>query len=53
MAKLNAEPPVAVSPSLLENISITVLTQFSLGMEEWTDFFLESIKPTVSLSRLE
>ena len=53
MANWNAEP-VAVSPSLLENISIhPVPNQFSLGMEEWTKFFFESIEPTLSqLERL-
>ena len=53
MANWNAEP-VAVSPSLFENISIhPVPNQFSLAMEEWTKFFFESIEPTLSqLERL-
>ena len=42
---------VVVSPLLLENITIhPVSSRFSLGMEEWTDADLESLKRSLSAS---
>ena len=45
---------VVVSPSLLENLDIhPVSLEFSLGMEEWTDTYLESIERTLSESGID
>lgn len=45
---------VVVSPSLLENLDIhPVSLDFSLGMEEWTDVYLESIERTLSDSGID
>ena len=45
---------VVVSPSLLENLDIhSVSLEFSLGMEEWTDTYLESIERTLSDSGID
>ena len=45
---------VVVSPSLLKNLVIHPVSQeFTLGMEEWTDSYLESIERTLSDSRID
>ena len=43
-----------MSPSLLENLDIhPVLLDFSLGIEKWTDTYLESIERTLSESGID